>query len=196
MFKGGYKPIVLVGIGLGLIVLFLLLPRQPWGTQAKPAMENAGPVEKTKIEQAIELVNGPNPMAGITMLRDMVAQDSTNVDAHYQLGVFAVKSGQLDKAILRFNKVIQLEPDYIGAYIDLGGVYQAMNQLDKALEYYEKAAVRDSTSNYALLFAGQSAERLGDNKKAVDYYRQLLRHTRDTVVTVRVKEMIERIEKK
>jgi tetratricopeptide (TPR) repeat protein len=196
MFKAGYKPIVLMGIGLGLIVLFLLLPRQPWGASSKSKEMASGQVQKTKIEQAIELVNGPNPMAGITMLRDMVAEDSTNVDAHYQLGVFAVKSGQMDRAIQRFNKVIQLEPNYLGAYIDLGGVYQSMNQLDKALEYYEKAASLDSTSNYALLFAGQSAERLGDNKKAVEYYHQLLRHTGDTAVIVRVKEMIERIETK
>lgn len=162
--------------------------------QQNAQMEMSG--SESRLQQAIELVNGPNPMAGITMLRDMVAQDSNNVDAHYQLGVFAVKSGQLDRAIQRFNKVIALEPNYLGAYIDLGGVYQSMNQMDVALEYYEKAALLDSTSNYALLFAGQTAERMGQEKKAIDYYRQLLRHTEDTAVTVRVKEMIVRLENK
>jgi tetratricopeptide (TPR) repeat protein len=196
MFKGGYKPVIIIGVGIGLIVLFLLMPRQPWGKPAQPNNQVAMSAAESRLQQAIELVNGPNPMAGITMLRDMVAQDSNNVDAHYQLGVFAVKSGQLDRAIQRFKKVIQVEPNYLGAYIDLGGVYQSMNQMDVALEYYEKAAQLDSTSNYALLFAGQTAERLGQENKAVDYYRQLLRHTEDTAVTVRVKEMIVKLENK
>jgi tetratricopeptide (TPR) repeat protein len=195
MFKAGYKPVVVLGIGLGLIVLFLLLPRSPWGPQKKNNAAAALSSADTKVQQAIDLVNGPNPMAGITMLREMLVQDSNNVDAHYQLGVFAVKSGQLDRAIQRFNKVIQLEPNYLGAYIDLGGVYQSLNQMDVALSYYEKAAALDSTSNYALLFAGQTAERMGEDKKAIDYYRQLLRHTEDTAVVVRVKEMIGRLEK-
>jgi tetratricopeptide (TPR) repeat protein len=196
MFKGGYKPVIIIGVGIGLIVLFLLMPRQPWGKSAQPNNQVAMSAAESRLQQAIELVNGPNPMTGITMLRDMVAQDSNNVDAHYQLGVFAVKSGQLDRAIQRFKKVIQVEPNYLGAYIDLGGVYQSMNQMDVALEYYEKAAQLDSTSNYALLFAGQTAERLGQENKAVDYYRQLLRHTEDTAVTVRVKEMIVKLENK
>jgi len=196
MFKGGYKPVIIIGVGIGLIVLFLLMPRQPWGKSAKSSTQPEMSASESRLQQAIELVNGPNPMAGITMLRDMVAQDSNNVDAHYQLGVFAVKSGQLDRAIQRFNKVITLEPNYLGAYIDLGGVYQSMNQMDVALEYYEKAAQLDSTSNYALLFAGQTAEKVGKEEKAIDYYRQLLRHTEDTAVSVRVKEMIVRLENK
>ncbi len=196
MFKGGYKPVIIIGVGIGLIVLFLLMPRQPWGKSAQTNNQAAMSTAESRLQQAIELVNGPNPMTGITMLRDMVAQDSNNVDAHYQLGVFAVKSGQLDRAIQRFKKVIQVEPNYLGAYIDLGGVYQTMNQMDVALEYYEKAAQLDSTSNYALLFAGQTAERLGQENKAVEYYRQLLRHTEDTAVTVRVKEMIVKLENK
>lgn len=196
MFKGGLKPVIIIGVGIGLIVLFLLMPRQPWGKSAKNSAQLEMSASESRLQQAIELVNGPNPMAGITMLRDMVAQDSNNVDAHYQLGVFAVKSGQLDRAIQRFNKVITLEPNYLGAYIDLGGVYQSMNQMDVALEYYEKAAQLDSTSNYALLFAGQTAEKVGKEEKAIDYYRQLLRHTEDTAVSVRVKEMIVRLENK
>jgi len=68
--------------------------------------------------------------------------------------------------------------------------------MDVALEYYEKAAQLDSTSNYALLFAGQTAEKVGKEEKAIDYYRQLLRHTEDTAVSVRVKEMIVRLENK
>ena len=196
MFKVGFKPVVIIGVGIGLVVLFLLMPRQPWGKSSKQNAPIAMSASESRLQQAIELVNGPNPMAGITMLRDMVAQDSNNVDAHYQLGVFAVKSGQLDRAIQRFNKVIALEPNYLGAYIDLGGVYQSMNQMDVALNYYEKAAQLDSTSNYALLFAGQTSEKMGQEKKAVEYYRQLLRHTEDTAVTVRVKEMIARLENK
>jgi cytochrome c-type biogenesis protein CcmH/NrfG len=51
------------------------------------------------------------PMKGITLLREVVAEDSTNVDAQLSLGLFSMKSGQYDKAVKRFRTVIQLRPD-------------------------------------------------------------------------------------
>ena len=68
MFKGGLKPVIIIGVGIGLIVLFLLMPRQPWGKSAKSSTQPEMSASESRLQQAIELVNGPNPMAGITML--------------------------------------------------------------------------------------------------------------------------------
>ncbi|MBL0314674.1 MAG: hypothetical protein IPP69_02455 [Flavobacteriales bacterium] len=88
---------------IGLIVLFLRLPKLPDSVTEKVTTMDP---DSLKLQQAIELVNGADPMAGIMQLRELVAKDSTNVDAQYYLGLFSLKSGQLDKAIGRFNTVL------------------------------------------------------------------------------------------
>jgi tetratricopeptide (TPR) repeat protein len=188
MSKLNQKPILFVGIGLVLVVLFLLIPRKPWSSD-EPLKQEAS-AEESKLQQAIELVNGSNPMQGIMMLREIVAKDSNNVEAQYWLGVFAVQSGQYEKAIPRFKKVIGLDPNYLSAYMDLGAVYKEMGQVEAALALFEQAAAIDSTNNYALFFSGQAAEMMNDEKKAVRYYEQLLRHTEDTAIVKRVKAII------
>jgi tetratricopeptide (TPR) repeat protein len=184
--------ILLITASIGLLVLFLYMPKLPSTIREKAEK----PIDKDslKLMQAIELVNGPNPMEGITILREIVADDQDNVDAHYWLGVFSVKSGQYDKAIERFNKVMTIEPNYLAAYIDMGGLYMEMDSAQKALYYFNEGVRIDSTNNYALLFAAQTQEKLGMMAEAKKNYEQLLRHNSDTIVANRVKDFINKIE--
>ena len=186
--------ILLITASIGLLVLFLYMPKLPSTVREKADK----PIDKDslKLMQAIELVNGPNPMEGITILREIVADDQDNVDAHYWLGVFSVKSGQYDKAIERFNKVMTIEPNYLAAYIDMGGLYMEMDSAQKALYYFNEGVRIDSTNNYALLFTAQTQEKLGMMAEAKKNYEQLLRHNSDTIVANRVKDFINQIETK
>lgn len=186
--------ILLITASVGLLVLFLNMPKLPSSVREKAEK----PIDKDslKLMQAIELVNGPNPMEGITILREIVADDQDNVDAHYWLGVFSVKSGQYDKAIERFNKVMTIEPNYLAAYIDMGGLYMEMDSAQKALYYFNEGIRIDSTNNYALLFTAQTQEKLGMFVEAKKNYEQLLRHNSDTIVANRVKDFINKIETK
>ena len=55
----------------------------------------------------VTIVNGAGaPMEGIALLMDVVKKDPKNLKANMNLGLFAIKSGQFDKAITRFNDVI------------------------------------------------------------------------------------------
>lgn len=184
--------LILLFISLGLAVLFLFLPKQPASVREKVSAPMDA--DSLRLMQAVELVNGPNPMEGIMMLREIIGKDENNVEAQYWLGVFSVRSGQYDKAIERFNKVIQIRPDYIAAYIDMGGLYVEMDSTEKALTYFHKGIEIDSTNNYALLFSAQAEEQLGRLEDAKKNYEQLLRHNSDTVVVKRVNEFINRIE--
>ncbi len=79
-----------------------------------------------------------DPMKGITLLREVVSKDSTFVEAHVTLGFFAIKSGQLDKAAERFNKVLAIKPDYVEAYLFLADTYEKLQEKDKAIDALEK----------------------------------------------------------
>jgi len=77
------------------------------------------------------------PMNGIMLLRKVVSKDSTYVDAQVQLGLFAIQSGQMDKALDRFNKILKIKPDYIQSYIYLGQIYADMGKKEQAIEMLE-----------------------------------------------------------
>lgn len=152
--------------------------------------------DSLKLQQGIELVNGPNPMEGITLLRELIQKDSTNVDAQYYLGLFSVKSGQLDKAEQRFETVLALRPDDIRYQVEVGYQYMVMQKPEKGLLCFEKGLQIDSTDNNSLFFSAQALEQLGRQAEAKKKYEQLLRHNTDEVVAEKVNEYIDNINKK
>lgn len=92
-----------------------------------------------KTNLGICYVEGTNePMKGITMLKEVVSTDSTNVSAHLNLALFAIQSAQYDKAIERFNRILSINPGYIEAYLYLGQTYASQGNKVKAAEVLEK----------------------------------------------------------
>src|SRR5688572_19914026 len=103
------KPQLLALFGaMVVIVLLVLAPRVPAGK-----MEMAAKADPLKIRtvEAVALVNGQDPMRGIVALREILQDDPDNIEAHWHLGLFSVQSGQYDKALERFKKVIELAGD-------------------------------------------------------------------------------------
>lgn len=78
-------------------------------------------------------------MQGVLTLRDFTAKKPDNVPANLLLGQQGIVSGQLDKAMGRFNKVLTLEPDNIEAMLGLAEVYKNKGDKTKAVEILEKA---------------------------------------------------------
>lgn len=89
---------------------------------------------------------GTQPMQGITLLREVVQQDPTNIEANLQLGLFSVTSQQFDKALERFNKILAIDSTHIDMYVYLGDTYLQMGEKQKAIESYEsyKSKVSDT----------------------------------------------------
>ena len=85
----------------------------------------------------ITIVNGMGaPMQGIAMLMDVVKKDPKNLKANMNLGMFAIKSGQFDKAIIRFNDIItniKASPD---AYFYLATAYENLGKNNEAIDAY------------------------------------------------------------
>ena len=86
-------------------------------------------------------------MKGIMMLREVLQEDPDNVQAHLQLGLFSVQSGQYDKAVERFRKVLELDPaNNAEAWFFLGRTYATMDSIGLAIEAFEqyKTTVTDT----------------------------------------------------
>lgn len=83
-----------------------------------------------------------DPMEGIKRLKEIEKTDSNNVKLQLTFAFFSVKSGQLDKAITRFNNVIKIDSNYIEAYLHLADVYEQKNNTEKTIEMLEKYSAK------------------------------------------------------
>ncbi|MES2285854.1 MAG: tetratricopeptide repeat protein [Bacteroidota bacterium] len=94
---------------------------------------------EAKINLAACYVEGSeDPMKGIGMLREVEKTDSNNVNLQLNFAFFSEKSGQWDKAIARFNKVLKIQPDFIEAYLHLADAYEQKGDKAKAIENLRK----------------------------------------------------------
>ena len=81
--------------------------------------------------------NDLDVMAGVQLLKDVIKRDSNNVQANYTLGMLSRRSGQWDKARIRFEKLAQLDPLNSEAYFYLGEAYSSLNMKKEAIIAYE-----------------------------------------------------------
>ena len=85
-------------------------------------------------------------MKGVQILKEVVAKDSNNQQAIFSLGMLSIQSGQFDKAIGRFEKLISLQPFNPEYYYYLADVYTKAGQKQKAIKTYEtcKSLLKDA----------------------------------------------------
>ncbi len=106
------KQIILIALSILLVVLFLFMPEVPLETrkelQNKETTSESVPSSsmEERVQNAIQAVESDTPMAGIQDLLSIVREDSTQIDAQYYLGLFSIQTGQFEKAVSRFKKVI------------------------------------------------------------------------------------------
>lgn len=92
-----------------------------------------------KINLASCYVEGSSdPMKGIGMLREVEKTDSNNVNLQLNFAFFSERSGQWDKAIARFEKVLKIQPDFIEAYLHLADAYEQKGDNANAIKNLEK----------------------------------------------------------
>jgi tetratricopeptide (TPR) repeat protein len=80
-----------------------------------------------------------SPMEGIQKIRQVADKDPKNIYAQMTLGQASLISGQLDKAIERFDRVLQVQPENLEAVISLADVYERKGDNAKAVVYYRKS---------------------------------------------------------
>lgn len=158
----GFKPshwMMLAG-AVAVTVLLLLAPRTPKGA----AEENAAQAASARVSEdpssgstpraigaealstdpqvnaILEKLNaGGAPMQAILELRTFADEHPDNVEAQWHLGLFSWQTGQYDKAMERFKKVVALDPvGHADAYAWLGRAYAAIDSTEQAIAAYEK----------------------------------------------------------
>ena len=88
-------------------------------------------------------------MQGIQQLLSVVREDSTNMKAQFVLGVGSAVSGQYDKAIERFKKVVNAQPDNVEAIAFLADTYAATGNKAEAIKWYNVSNKLINNSAYS-----------------------------------------------
>lgn len=98
--------------------------------------------------------DGGSPMQGIMLLLDVVKHDPNNRNANLNLGLFAMKSGQFEKAVARFKNMIaqkdEVEPNFYLAesYKQLGMKKEAIAAYQKCKTMVAEPVVRQKIDQY------------------------------------------------
>ncbi len=116
-------PVIAILVSIGLLVSLLMMPITHKVTE-EVVIESVD----QKIERAINLVtSSPNPMPGIMLLREVLDEDPKNIKALSALGLFSIQSNQIDKAIARFEQIVDIDSQNYLALEKLVDLYKLTN---------------------------------------------------------------------
>ena len=94
--------------------------------------------EETKLVLATGYVEGVGEtMKGVQLLLGLVKNNPNNITANLLLGKMSVQSGQIDKAISRFETVLKQDSLNKDAYYYLAQAYKGKGNKQKAIELLE-----------------------------------------------------------
>jgi tetratricopeptide (TPR) repeat protein len=74
----------------------------------------------------------------LTELQNMLLAEPGDAFLRYAIALELAKAGQLQQAIAETIQLIHEQPDYLGAYYQLGKWLEQNNQSDKALDIYRR----------------------------------------------------------
>ena len=109
-------------------------------------------------------------------------------------GYTAQLSGDLDSALMFYQKAVSLDPSFAMAYNDLGVIFEMRSDTDRAEESYLKAIELDSSylaaySNLAYLY-----EKKGNLLKAALYWQRRIENgLPDDIWTIKAKDNLKRL---
>lgn len=105
----------------------------------------------------------------------VVERNPYNADAHNNLGVLYLDTGEIDKAKNEFEKALKINENYAASINNLGTVYLKKGMRNKAYDLYKKAIAIDDNqvdahSNLGALFTED-----GEFDKAIEEYKKALK---------------------
>lgn len=76
-------------------------------------------------------------MKGVQLLKDVTRRDSNNIEANYTLGMLSMRSGQVDKAVGRFETLVRIQPMNPEFHYYLGEAYSQLGRKMDAIRSFE-----------------------------------------------------------
>ena len=123
-----------IAIILGLVLALYIYtssvrPKRPSTKKELPISEQIQ-VALSNIQDA---ENPQSQMKGILQMRSLSEKYPENADLQWNMGLFSIQSGQYEKAVARFEKVINIDAQRLDAYMQLATSYLALQDTSAAI---------------------------------------------------------------
>ena len=115
-----------------------------------------------------------NPAKAVALAGQYAAANPNRAGAHFIYGSALATTKKFDQALSEFQKVVQIEPSSLMAYIHIGQIYELTNRPDDALASYQKALQVQAKSSLANNYLGNLYVHKGDLKSAAKYFQAAL----------------------
>ncbi|MGL1888460.1 MAG: tetratricopeptide repeat protein [Reichenbachiella sp.] len=102
-----------------------------------------------KAKLAMTKVTSENPMQGILMMREVLEEYPENETALFNMGLLSMQSGQYEKAVQRFRKLISINSTHEQAAYYLAVCYNNVSDIEKSKEWFQK--IKKMSSDPAIL---------------------------------------------
>lgn len=119
------------------------------------------------------------------------ADISTDAKLQYNKGIDYYKLGQMEEAANCFRSAVELDPNYIDAYYNLGSILEYLNQKDAALSVFKQIILRCPDDYEAVYKAAELSQKLGEPEKAKMYLTLI---PLDSVVGAQAQNLAEKLE--
>lgn len=146
------------------------------------------------ISRANQRIYGGNHMVLDSLIPTISLRIQSNPNDKKALFVRAstyLKKGQYYDALEDCNRLITLDPEYIGAYFTRGCIYEKLNEFEKALEDYSRVLALDPLHVNTVFARGACLIKMGEFQKALEDYREALKKDEERT-KLTLKKMLER----
>ena len=169
----------------------------PPAPQKQSADQEAVSDQAQRTQEALALMD-TDVEAARQIWREILAVSPDNAEAHFNLGLLYIRSGEYQPAVAAFRKVLTLQPQMPDALFNLGFAYTKSGRYDEAVESYNRAVALNPPYRDEILYnLATVLEIQGDRQKALqklqtaielnpenerarDYFEQLKRQYRQT----------------
>ncbi len=108
----------------------------------------------------------------IAKLQDSVKQNVNKAKTVHDLGVAYMERHMEDKAIDSFIRALNIDPNYLSAYVNLGYIYQHKEDYEKSIQSFEKAVILNPKSAKLYNTIGLIYDKMDKPDIAVKMYKK------------------------
>jgi Flp pilus assembly protein TadD len=125
-----------------------------------------------RINLGIALFNVPDLPAAQKELQAAIAAAPTAPQPHYVLGLAAKTQNRTEEAIAEFQKVLQIDPNDVGANVNLGQLYAQQRKYTEAIVVLRTAIAAEPYNATGLYNLGTSLMRAGQREEGTKVIAQ------------------------
>lgn len=107
--------------------------------------------------------------SNFALAQDVLYDTANEAKLEYNQGVDYYKLGQYDRSMAAFRRAIELDPNYIDAYYNLGSIMEYLHQDEMALGVFKQLIVRKPDDYESVFKAANLSQRIGQIENAKKY---------------------------